>query len=686
MANMDKTWQQSIVPQVVTKARPAAELMSALKAAKDIDSACKTLGYRAQDENPCIFYVKVSGTVSKLDTASRSGKMTLTDASVGKVTVQIGPTLRGTQLRDGYSGASYQDFNDQVLFGEYSKNINSQAVKMIQTANVKTGDSVEVYGVFSAWDIPQTLPEITPAKIIHAGDNNMAPHDLVAPQPVESEVIIETRGLSRVYPGVTALDNVNYRVYRNKVNVLIGENGAGKSTMMKMLAGVETPSSGQIILDGEAVSLQSTHQAEKLGISIIFQELNLFPNMNVMDNIFMANEFFQKGRINEKYQYALAKSLLERLELDVDPYAPLGELGIGHQQLVEIARALSKDTRVLIMDEPTSALSQSEVKVLFKVIAQLKRRGVTIIYISHRLEELMEIGDNITIFRDGRFISERHVSDASVPWIIEQMVGDKKKHFDYQPAPKGDAVLDVKGLTALHPSGGYKLNDVTFTLSKGEVIGIYGLLGAGRTELFKGLVGLMPCQRGEVHLNGESIGKSRFQQRLKKGLALVPEDRQGEGVVQMMSIQANMTLSDFSLQGFRRAWRWLNPQKEETCVKEMIQQLAIKVSDATLPITSLSGGNQQKVVLGKALMTQPQVVFLDEPTRGIDVGAKTDVYHLIGKMAQQGLAVMFSSSELDEVMALADRILVMADGRITADLPRHAVTREQLIAASTPQD
>ena len=263
---------------------------------------------------------------------------------------------------------------------------------------------------------------------------------------------------------------------------------------------------------------------------------------------------------------------------------------------------------------------------------------------------------------------------------------EKKKHFDYQPAPKGDAVLDVKGLTALHPSGGYKLNDVTFTLSKGEVIGIYGLLGAGRTELFKGLVGLMPCQRGEVHLNGESIGKSRFQQRLKKGLALVPEDRQGEGVVQMMSIQANMTLSDFSLQGFRRAWRWLNPQKEESCVKEMIQQLAIKVSDATLPITSLSGGNQQKVVLGKALMTQPQVVFLDEPTRGIDVGAKTDVYHLIGKMAQQGLAVMFSSSELDEVMALADRILVMADGRITADLPRHAVTREQLIAASTPQD
>lgn len=514
----------------------------------------------------------------------------------------------------------------------------------------------------------------------------MLPQENNTPQTDESPVIIETRELSRIYPGVVALDNVNYRVYRNKVNVLIGENGAGKSTMMKMLAGVETPSSGKIILDGKEVTLSSTHQAEKNGISIIFQELNLFPNMNVMDNIFMANEFFQKGKINEKYQYELAKSLLERLELDVDPYTQLGELGIGHQQLVEIARALSKDTRVLIMDEPTSALSQSEVKVLFNVIAQLKRRGVTIIYISHRLEELMEIGDFITIFRDGRFISERAVSDASIPWIIAQMVGDKKKHFDYQPAIQGDTVLAVQGLTALHPSGGYKLNDVTFSLRKGEVIGIYGLLGAGRTELFKGLVGLMPCQSGKIQLNSETIDKCHFQARLKKGLALVPEDRQGEGVVQMMSIQSNMTLSDFSLQGFRRAWKWLNPQKESASVKEMIQQLAIKVSDAELPITSLSGGNQQKVVLGKALMTQPQVVFLDEPTRGIDVGAKTDVYQLVGKMAQQGLAVMFSSSELDEVMALADRILVMADGRITADLPRGEVTREKLIAASTPQD
>ncbi len=501
----------------------------------------------------------------------------------------------------------------------------------------------------------------------------------------QDDVIIETRGLSRVYPGVTALDQVNYRVYRNKVNVLIGENGAGKSTMMKMLAGVETPSSGEIWLDGKPVALSSTHQAEKLGISIIFQELNLFPNMNVMDNIFIANEFFQRGVINEKYQYQLAQALLERLELDVDPCAPLDELGIGHQQLVEIARALSKDTRVLIMDEPTSALSQSEVKVLFNVIEQLKRRGVTIIYISHRLEELMEIGDHITIFRDGRFIAEREVREASVPWIIAQMVGDKTKHFDHQPAVQGETVLKVDGLTALHQNGGYRLNAVSFSLRKGEVIGIYGLLGAGRTELFKGLIGLQPCQDGHICLGEQRLDTCNFQQRLRRGIALVPEDRKGEGIVGLMSITANMTLSDLSLRGFRRALGLVNPEREQQRVNEMIRQLAIKVSDSELPITSLSGGNQQKVVLGKALMTGPQVVLLDEPTRGIDVGAKTDVYHLIGQLAQQGLAVMFSSSELDEVMALADRILVMADGRITADLPRADATREKLISASTPQ-
>ncbi|NDL63301.1 sugar ABC transporter ATP-binding protein [Acerihabitans arboris] len=501
-----------------------------------------------------------------------------------------------------------------------------------------------------------------------------------------SPVIIETRRVSRLYPGVVALDNVDYRVFRNQVNVLIGENGAGKSTMMKMLAGVETPSSGQIFLDGQPVSLASTHQAEKLGISIIFQELNLFPNMNVMDNIFIANEFFQRGRVNVAYQYQLAKALLDRLELDVDPLTPLEELAIGHQQLVEIARALSKDTRVLIMDEPTSALSQSEVRVLFDVIGQLKRRGVTIIYISHRLEELMAIGDRFTVFRDGKFVDERERKQASIPWIITSMVGDKAKHFDYSPAVKGMPMLEVSGLTLLRQNGGYALNDVGLTLRQGEVVGVYGLLGAGRTELFKTLTGLMKQDAGAISLNGLRVEHLPFRRRLARGMALVPEDRQAEGLVQLLSVKINMTLSSLCGKGFWRALLPIRQGREGGAVRRMIDNLAIKVSDVELPVTSLSGGNQQKVVLGKALMTDPRVVFLDEPTRGIDVGAKTDVYHLIGAMAQQGLAVMFSSSELDEVMQLADRVIVMADGRITADLPRAGVDRETLIRASTPHD
>ncbi|BEL80633.1 sugar ABC transporter ATP-binding protein [Serratia marcescens] len=493
-------------------------------------------------------------------------------------------------------------------------------------------------------------------------------------------IIIQTRNVSRLYPGVTALDSVSYQVFRNQVNVLIGENGAGKSTMMKLLAGVETPSSGTIELEGKAVTLTSTQQAERLGISIIFQELNLFPNMSVMDNIFMANEFFQRGRINVDYQYQLAKSLLQRLELDIDPHTPLGSLGIGHQQLVEIARALAKDTRVLIMDEPTSALSQAEVRTLFRVIADLKKRGVTIIYISHRLEELMEIGDRITVFRDGRFVAAEPVSNVSIPWIIEKMVGEKSKHFDYCAAEQGDEVLKVEQLTLPRENGGYCLNDVSFSLRKGEVIGIYGLLGAGRTELFKVLNGVMRQTAGRILLNGKSVERLGFRQRMALGMALVPEDRQAEGVVQMMSIKANMTLASLG----RNVLRPLASAGECTLVDGMIEKLAIKVSDRELPITSLSGGNQQKVVLGKALLTGPQVVFLDEPTRGIDVGAKTDVYHLIGAMARQGLAVMFSSSELDEVVALADRVMVMADGQLTADLPRERADRETLIRASTP--
>ena len=498
------------------------------------------------------------------------------------------------------------------------------------------------------------------------------------------DVIIETRDATRVYPGITALKSVNYRVYRNKVNVLIGENGAGKSTMMRLLAGVETPSSGHIFLNGSEVLFDSTQKAEQNGIAIIFQELNLFANMSVMDNIFIAHEKFKHGSIDVKDQYKIAKGLLKQLDLDIDPNMMLGDLGVGHRQMVEIARAMSKNAKVLIMDEPTSALSQQEVFTLFKVIRQLKDKGVTIIYISHRLEELMEIGDCISIFRDGQFIDEKLKEEASIPWIIEQMVGSNKKHFDYQQARHGDEILKLENITAFKQTGGYLLDHINFSLKQGEIVGIYGLLGAGRTELFNAITGLLDIQNGNVLLEGKNLNSLYYQQRLQQGIAFVPEDRQKEGVLSLMSIKENMTLTSLCLRPFFKSFLPCSENKEKSSVIQMVKKLSIKIGSMDLPITSLSGGNQQKVVLGKELMINPKVILLDEPTRGIDVGAKVDVYHQIVQMANQGLAVVFSSSELDEVMALSDRVIVLAAGKIAANIQRDNLNKEDIIKASTP--
>ena len=499
-----------------------------------------------------------------------------------------------------------------------------------------------------------------------------------------STPLLSLKGITKVFPGVRALENVQLDLWPGKVTALIGENGAGKSTLVKVMTGIYQPEEGEILYKAIPIQLPNPESAHKVGITAIHQETVLFDELSVTENIFVG-QYLHRGllkKLDWPAMHRKASEILTRLEVQIDPRATLKTLSIAQRHMVAIARALSFEAQVVILDEPTAALSQHEILEFYQIVERLKQDGKAILFISHKFDEIFELADYYTILRDGVYVSSGAINDITEERMVAMMVG----RAITQTYPKvdcipGETVLEVKDLC--HPT---EFAHISFSLRKGEILGFYGLVGAGRTELFKGLVGLMPCQNGEVHLNGESIGKSRFQHRLKKGLALVPEDRQGEGVVQMMSIQSNMTLSDFSLQGFRRAWKWLNPQKEIACVKEMIRELAIKVSDPDLPITSLSGGNQQKVVLGKALMTKPEVVFLDEPTRGIDVGAKTDVYHLIGKMAQQGLAVMFSSSELDEVMALADRILVMADGRITADLPRHAVTREKLIAASTPQD
>jgi erythritol transport system ATP-binding protein len=496
------------------------------------------------------------------------------------------------------------------------------------------------------------------------------------------DIILRAEGVTKVFSGTVALDKVDFNVYRGQVNVLIGENGAGKSTLMKILAGVEQPTSGRLLLEGKEVSFKSSRDAARYGIGMIFQELNLFPNLSITENIFTARELTTPIKlIDERAQERIARDLLARLEHPLDPATLVADLPIGMQQIVEIAKALARDARILIMDEPTSALSQAEVAVLFKVIRDLKERGVAIIYISHKLEELLQIGDHITVLRDGHLIAEAPVGAVDVPWIIQKMVGrETRTLFRNEAHAVENEILHVEGLTLPKPGGkGLVLDSVSFTLRAGEILGIYGLMGAGRTELLESLIGLRSEALGSVRLEGKELIGRPISARIHAGLVLVPEDRQRAGLVQTLSVSSNMTLA--SLRTFTRGF-FLSELRERLNVKRMIEKLSIKLSNPNQLITSLSGGNQQKVVVGKALLTTPKVLLLDEPTRGIDVGAKADMFGIMSDLAAQGLGVLFVSSELVEVLAMADRILVMSKGKISGEFSRAAATEEALVAAS----
>ncbi|MBN3723040.1 sugar ABC transporter ATP-binding protein [Burkholderia sp. Ac-20379] len=496
--------------------------------------------------------------------------------------------------------------------------------------------------------------------------------------------VIETRKLSKTYPGTAALVDVDYQVRRGKVNVLIGENGAGKSTLMKLLAGAETATSGEILIDGRVAQISDVRSAEAHGVGIIFQELNLFPDMTVAENIFAGNELTSGGVIRAKAENHQARVLLDRLQIPIDPRTRLGDLYVGQQQLVEIAKALSKHIKVLIMDEPTSALSRTEVEILFKIIRQLKDEGVTVIYISHRLEEIMAIGDCITVLRNGRLVAQDDIPNIDIPWIIEAMVGSAKKRFAFEQHELGGEVLKVSELSLKRPNGIYAVDHVSFSVRAGEVIGIYGLMGAGRTELLESLLGAQPLAVGEIELAGRAIERLPIPKRIEAGIALVPEDRQKQGMVQLMSILENMTLS--SLGKFASLMRFgaLRRDSQVSAANDIVKKLAIKAASVDAPITSLSGGNMQKVVIGKALLTAPKVLLMDEPTRGIDVGAKADVYQTISLLARAGIAVIYATSELDEAMAVSNRVFVMASGKLSAVMDRAQFDSERIVRASTP--
>lgn len=497
------------------------------------------------------------------------------------------------------------------------------------------------------------------------------------------DIVMKCRHMEKVYPGTKALDDVDFNVYRGKVNVLIGENGAGKSTLMKQIAGIEQPSSGTMYLEEEEVSFKNTTEARAKGIGIIHQELSLFPNLNVYQNIFMNNESKKGVVVDNAVHKQKTIEILDRLEYPIDPEATVGDLRVGQQQMIEIARNLIQDNlKILIMDEPTSSLSQSEVQVLFKIMRELNAQGISIVYISHRLEEIMEIGDHVTILRDGKYVDDAPVKDIDVPWIVQKMTGSNKSYpkkerdIDWD---KQEKVLEVKDLCLPKRGGGWLLDHVSFDLKKGEILGIYGLMGAGRTEIFECLMGLRPEHTGEVYLNGKKVEIKNISKQIDNGFALVPEDRQAEGLVQTLDIEKNISLS--SLKSYAKGFV-LSKKHEDECVDAQIQDIHIKVADKSLPILSLSGGNQQKCVIGKGVLTDPKILLMDEPSRGIDIGAKTEVFDIINQYADRGLSIMCVSSELKEMLAIATRVIVLSNGIKTAEFTGDDITEDNLVLAS----
>ena len=497
-----------------------------------------------------------------------------------------------------------------------------------------------------------------------------------------SDVILRADQVSKVFPGTRALDKVDFSVYRGKVNALVGENGAGKSTLMKILAGVERLTEGRLLMEGQEIHLHSTTDAERLGIGIIYQELNLCPNMSVAENIFLGREVAPNGVIDRKEQERLSAALIERLGHSIDTTALVSELRIGQQQVVEIAKALAQDVRVLIMDEPTSALSAAEVAVLAQVIDDLKAAGVSIIYISHKLEEITQIADTVTVLRDGKLVAQELVANINVPWIIEKMVGkDPAALFHKQTGKLGEVVLSVEDLTLPRRGGGFAVDHVNIEVRRGEVLGIYGLMGAGRSELFECLAGRQPAATGKITVNGKPVTARTVAERIHSGIVLVPEDRQRDGLVQTLSVEHNMLLA--SLQNYLgKIFPFLTRAKEKGAALGMIKNLAVRAASPHVLITALSGGNQQKVVVAKALLPLPRVLLLDEPSRGIDVAAKSEIFAIMARLADEGYGVLFISSELKEVLAMADRILVMSRGAITGEFLREQATEEALVAAS----
>ena len=489
--------------------------------------------------------------------------------------------------------------------------------------------------------------------------------------------LLEVRRVTKQFPGVRALRSVNLSLGRGEVLAVIGENGAGKSTLMKILAGVQHPDSGEVRLDGAVIELRDVQAAQRHGIALIHQELNLAGNLDIGANIFLGREPARFGFVDRATIRSESAKFLAPLGLDLDPDTRVDDLPIGLQQLIEIAKALASRARVLIMDEPTSSLTQHESARLFQVIKDLRTQGVSVVYISHRLGEVKELADRVTVLRDGENAGELSRDAISHDAMVRLMVGrDVSQFYERKSHAPGEMMLEARAVrTPAHPR-----HEINFTLRAGEIVGLAGLVGAGRTELLQTLFGVAPAVGGELRVRGEAVALRSPIDAIRSGIALVPEDRKQQGLVIEMAVSENLSLA--SLRRDQRGG-FLNRPAEQAICDEMIPKLSIKTPSPAQPAQFLSGGNQQKVVLGKWLALAPRVLLLDEPTRGIDIGAKREIYALMDRLAAEGVAVLFVSSEMEEILGMADRVLVMHEGRLTGELSRAELGEEAVMQLAT---
>ena len=493
-----------------------------------------------------------------------------------------------------------------------------------------------------------------------------------------SEYLLEMKEISKSFPGVKVLNDVQLTLSGGELLALMGENGAGKSTLMKILGGIYERDSGTIIVKGEAQEKMTPDLASKLGIAIIHQELNLIPHLSVMENIFLGREFTygKSGFVNWRKMRQETKYWLDQLDIQMDPDTLVGDLSVGQQQMIEIAKALSMQADILVLDEPTAALTNREIEALFQVIASLKEKGVGMIYISHRMEEIFQVSDRITVLRDGQYVGTVETAKTSMDELVRMMVGREiTDRFPKVEVKPGEERLRVENLSVKG-----KLAGISFSVKSGEIVGVAGLMGAGRTEMAKAIFGLEHVQQGQVFVDGQPVRITRPLDAIRAGIALVTEDRKEEGLVLSLPVRENISLPNLEKVSSMGV---LKPKAEQELSSDTIRRLLIKTAGGEQIVGSLSGGNQQKVVIGKWLATQPKILILDEPTRGVDIGAKKEIYDIMNHLAQSGVAILMISSELPEVLGMSDRVLVMHEGRITGEFSREEATQESIMHAAT---